>query len=459
MPNQLTQLNAKLSDLSDYVNTLNTSGKDWIPFAVKSQALYIYYDIIVNNLISMGNTIAVGKEVVRFDIIDEHLFVYYTDGSSQDLGKVVGDEGPPGDPGRGILSVTQPSGPTTAQVNYTSGSPDTIALPEGPAGPAGDRYATTSTTSIPVPNHNDVVIMTVGTGLSYTPQQTVIVAYDGIASFTATVNSYDANTGIINLTCLKKTGSGTYNTWTVNLTGAPGTQGDTGPAGPSSLAPFLTDIQVVEHFESGRASPGWTFSDAPGGTSINAVQITGLYGALTVGTGTGGTGQATMYKGVTAAVQILPTIQFSNLTISVMTMVQFLNLPTVGSNALFVIGFGSTINADVNAIVIEALLVSGVFTFRLRTTATSVNTTALTSVTIVSGRNYQLVFRATSSQVQFWIDNILVGTISTNIPANSYLTPIVIARRTGGSGTNNQVILDYYAYRLLTTRTTLSWPT
>lgn len=129
--------------------------------------------------------------------------------------------------GTGVKPATGGYVGATGIVNNIALAVDVKGDP-GPAGTPGDRYATTSTTSITVPNPNQQVTMTVGTGLAYTPQQEVIVANDGIAYFNATVNSYNAGTGVMLLTCTKKHGSGTFATWTVNISGAVGAAGDNG---------------------------------------------------------------------------------------------------------------------------------------------------------------------------------------------------------------------------------------
>jgi len=120
----------------------------------------------------------------------------------------------------------------------------------------GDRYYTTSTTSLSVSNGNKS--MTVGTGLSYTTQQSVIVAYDATHHMHGTVTSYNSSTGAMVVDVNQHTGSGTFTSWTVNV------------GGISSIAEWglitgtlssQTDLQSALDLKSNLASP--TFTGTP----------------------------------------------------------------------------------------------------------------------------------------------------------------------------------------------------
>ena len=102
--------------------------------------------------------------------------------------------------------------------------------PSGPTGPAGDRYATTSTTSLTIGTGTKT--LTVETGLSYTPSQSVLIAHDASNEMTGTVTSYATGNGQMVANVVSTLGSGTYTSWDVNLTGAVGVPGATGPTGP-----------------------------------------------------------------------------------------------------------------------------------------------------------------------------------------------------------------------------------
>jgi hypothetical protein len=81
----------------------------------------------------------------------------------------------------------------------------------------GDRYLTTSSTSNSIAN--GAKTFTVGTGLSYTTQQDVTIAYDAAHHMHAVVTSYNSGTGVLVVDVQQHTGTGTYTAWTVNVGG------------------------------------------------------------------------------------------------------------------------------------------------------------------------------------------------------------------------------------------------
>ena len=108
-----------------------------------------------------------------------------------------------------------PAGGTTGQILAKTSSTDwalgwTTIVP-------GDRYLTSSTTSLIVGNGTKT--LTVGTGLSYSPQQDVIIAYDGTAHMHGIVTTYNSSTGSLIVNVQNHTGSGTYADWIVNVGG------------------------------------------------------------------------------------------------------------------------------------------------------------------------------------------------------------------------------------------------
>jgi hypothetical protein len=81
----------------------------------------------------------------------------------------------------------------------------------------GDRYLTTSSTSNTVSNGTKT--FTVGTGLSYSSQQDVVISYNASNHMHALVTSYNSGTGVLVVDVNHHTGSGTYTAWTVNVGG------------------------------------------------------------------------------------------------------------------------------------------------------------------------------------------------------------------------------------------------
>ena len=94
-----------------------------------------------------------------------------------------------------------------------------------------DRYATTATSApyniISLPQ---LVTFNTLPNLAYTSSQTIIISHNATSYFIASVNSYSDN--ILTAIPGKVTGSGTYSTWQINLSGIEGGVGPIGPTGP-----------------------------------------------------------------------------------------------------------------------------------------------------------------------------------------------------------------------------------
>lgn len=111
---------------------------------------------------------------------------------------------------------------TTAFTGYTGTTSQYIRGDGSLAtyGPLGDRYLTSSTTSLTIGNGTKT--LTVGTGLSYSPLQEVTIAYNVGNHMHASVTSYNSTTGVMVVDVSKHSGSGTYSAWTVNVGGVVG---------------------------------------------------------------------------------------------------------------------------------------------------------------------------------------------------------------------------------------------
>lgn len=112
--------------------------------------------------------------------------------------------------------------------------------PAGPAGTPGDRYTTTSTTLMTIAGGTQNLI--VEPELKYTIGQTVIIANSISNLMTGTVAAYNPLNGALTLSITSVTGSGSFSSWNVALSGAPGPTGPqglpgdigmTGPQGPT----------------------------------------------------------------------------------------------------------------------------------------------------------------------------------------------------------------------------------
>ena len=114
-----------------------------------------------------------------------------------------------------VIAAGQPASGTIGQVltknsgtNYDSSWQTLIP---------GDRYLTTSTTSNTLSNTNKT--FTIGTGLSYTPTQSITLSYDASNHMHGEVLTYNSGTGVLTVDINHHTGSGTYTSWTVNVAG------------------------------------------------------------------------------------------------------------------------------------------------------------------------------------------------------------------------------------------------
>ena len=96
---------------------------------------------------------------------------------------------------------------------------------------AGDRYATTSTSTLTLVTTGPVNLI-VEPNLKYSVGQVAIIAYDNSNYMIGTVSAYNASTGALSVVISSRVGAGTYSSWSVNLNGAAGPAGSTGPTGP-----------------------------------------------------------------------------------------------------------------------------------------------------------------------------------------------------------------------------------
>ena len=96
----------------------------------------------------------------------------------------------------GLLSNTQPHVNTVMVINDAD-------------------YVTTGSATLTI--EVQVATLTIGTGLSYSVDQDVIIAYDSINFMTGTVQSYYTGNGALTVDVTSTNGSGIYSTWNVNL--------------------------------------------------------------------------------------------------------------------------------------------------------------------------------------------------------------------------------------------------
>ena len=122
----------------------------------------------------------------------------------------------------------------------------------------GDRYLTTSTTSLTI--NNVTKTLTVGTGLSYTPTQNVTISFDASNHMHGEVLTYNSGTGVMTVDVNHHTGSGTYAAWTVNVGGVTPVTSTAWGAITGTLS-AQTDLQTALDLKANLASP--TFTGTP----------------------------------------------------------------------------------------------------------------------------------------------------------------------------------------------------
>ena len=167
----------------------------------------------------------------------------------------------------------------TSGLTGTSGSSGLT----GTSGLSGDRYNTESVSSFTLGSGGTI---TVGTGLSYTVAQDIIIAYNSTNHQVSMVISYDSGTGILVFGAPSETtGSGTYSDWTVNLNGAAGGDGSSGTSGSAGTSGAGTSGTSGVAGTSGSA--GTSGASGTNGSSGTA-GVSGTAGTAGV-TGTAGT--------------------------------------------------------------------------------------------------------------------------------------------------------------------------
>ena len=164
-----------------------------------------------------------------------------------------GSQGPTGE--RGVTGDTGLQGPTGSQGETGPTGAQGLTGPQGSKGPTGangatgDRYSTSSSDTFAVPEIGATAEFVMGSGLAYTPSQTIIVSptLDPIDHFHATIITYSAITGSTLVICTEVNSAygESYSSWLINLAGAvgvPGPQGEIGPdgsTGPTGPAPII----------------------------------------------------------------------------------------------------------------------------------------------------------------------------------------------------------------------------
>lgn len=132
-----------------------------------------------------------------------------------------------------------------------------------------------------------MAIFNISTNLSYKAGDIVQLSHDDNNYVIGTVNSYNPSTGALDITVTTSVGSGTYNIWTVNLSGFSGSAGTAGTAGTSASS----GTSGTSGTSGSSGTSGTSASSGSSGTSGTA----GTDGS----TGTAGTAGTTGSSGAT----------------------------------------------------------------------------------------------------------------------------------------------------------------
>jgi hypothetical protein len=246
----------KIVNLADGVDDADAINKGQLDAAIASVGAGVVY------VADQAALPLPGDETLLYGTTDlNELYRWNASTSAYDqMTGVVGPAGPQGEQGvagpigpqgeQGVAGAVGPQGPQGLQGEQGPAGPQGDAGPIGPqgvqglqglqgekgdtgaAGMDGDRYATSSTSSFTLGNNGTETIITADLGLDYSIGQTIIVAHDIDNVQYGDVVDYDVATGELIFEKTSHTGSGTFASWSVNLSGAVGIQGPAGPAGP-----------------------------------------------------------------------------------------------------------------------------------------------------------------------------------------------------------------------------------
>jgi collagen type VII alpha len=299
----------------------------------------------------------------------------------------------------GAIDVINTSGQWIGATGTLSGATG----PAGATGTSGDRYLTTSTTSFTLADTGSQTV-TVGTGLAYSANQTIILTYDASNHQHGRVTSYNSGTGSLTFDKYDYQGSGTYANWTVNLDGAVGAQGASGVAGVD-----------------GATGPGgvWTYIDG-----ATTAQTGGQYVADTSGGSFTLTLPASPSVGYNVAVADGGNWATNNLTI--------------GRNGSIIEGDSSDLIVDVGQI--ELKFIYDGTEWQLFSSIGAAGATGVAGASGVLVAWTRVTSTTTLSKNALYIIDTTSGPFTVNLPASPSLGDQVVIQDGGDFSTNNLTV-------------------
>jgi collagen type VII alpha len=340
----------------------------------------------------------------------------------------VGSDGATGTQGAsGSTGLTGATGPTGATgidgATGPQGASGSTGL-TGATGTSGDRYLTSSTTSFTLADTGSETV-TVGLGLAYSANQTIILTYDGSNHQHGRVTAYNFGTGALTFDKYDYVGTGTYASWTVNLDGAVGAQGASGVQGASGS----TGLTGATGPQGASGSTGLTGATGPGGvwTYINGA-TTAQNGAQYVADTDGGpftlTLPATPSTGFNVAVADGGNWSVNNLTI--------------GRNGSIIEGDASDLIVDVGQI--ELKFIYDGTEWQLFSSIGAAGATGVSGASGVLTPWTKVTSTSTLSKNAQYIIDTTSGPFTVNLPASPSLGDQVVIQDGGNFSTNNLTI-------------------
>ena len=176
---------------------------------------------------TFGDKFYIGSNAYSLPLVDGSATNVLATNGTGTVSWVEATSGPTGNTGPtgADSTVTGPTGPTGA-----TGAASTVTGPTG----ASILYQTTGTDEITIASSGQKYIF-LDLGLSYTVGQTIVVANDVNNLMYATVQGYNAGSGLMYFEVQSSGGSGTYSSWIVNLNGPKGATGETGATGATGF--------------------------------------------------------------------------------------------------------------------------------------------------------------------------------------------------------------------------------
>lgn len=183
------------------------------------------------------------------------------------------------------------------------------------------------------------------------------------------------------------------------------------------------DTEFINVTPSGNAIGGFTTTVATSGT-VTMDAVSGL--AISAGAATAGQGinlqmtRTPWYIATNRPVWMEAQVKFTGLT---SLKIQFFVGLAEASTALIT----SNALADKNLLGFSGVVTDGTLSSVTQTAAASVTTG--TGVVIANSTTYRLGLKATTSGVDYWVNNAKVATLATNIPASSVaLAPAIVVQ-------------------------------